>query len=455
MNIPTPPTTTPAHPPLPAPTLNAILPKLSTANDITTSPPQAAWKNDAPSRRPTPNTPARGPSHPLSQRRPSPPQPNSHPKRPIQPKKHRPSTTQLRAIALLALISATLTLPITILASPARASPSPPTWRWPLDGHPRILRRFTPPPEPWLAGHRGIDLAAPVATRVLAAGPGTIRFAGPVAGRGVVAIDHPDGLRTTYLPVKPSVRRGQPITLGAELGVIEAAKPHCEESCLHWGLRRDTTYLNPLLLLGHAPVRLLPFWPTTPSTTFQSPTAPQTRNPPPTNSIPHSYRFPFQPNSTQPTIDHPPHATKRPLPNPEQALPITQSPKTSTHQTATTISTAPTPAHRATTIAPRITTTSPITPNTLRPHHYPPLTTARTIQNLLHPATTPFTITALITVSVLLATTLVITVLFHKRCSRHRGSAQTSRRNPARGQHRKRRPPRPKPRKTYQPPTPH
>ncbi|MEQ4723442.1 peptidoglycan DD-metalloendopeptidase family protein [Nonomuraea sp. B19D2] len=148
---------------------------------------------------------------------------------------------------------------ILLPATPARASP--PTWRWPLDGHPRILRRFAPPPEPWLAGHRGVDLAAPTATPVLAAGPGTVRFAGPVAGKGVVTVEHEGGLRTTYLPVEASVRRGQPVTSGARLGVIEASTGHCQESCLHWGLRRGSDYLDPLLLLGHAPIRLLPYWP--------------------------------------------------------------------------------------------------------------------------------------------------------------------------------------------------
>lgn len=122
------------------------------------------------------------------------------------------------------------------------------------------MRRFTPPPEPWLAGHRGVDLAAPVSATVLASGSGTIRFAGPVAGKGVIAIDHPDGLRTTYLPVTASVRRGQPITAGAKIGTLEDSKPHCTESCLHWGLLRNTRYLNPLALLGQAPIRLLPFW---------------------------------------------------------------------------------------------------------------------------------------------------------------------------------------------------
>ena len=168
---------------------------------------------------------------------------------------------RVRITVFTTLIAAFTLLPLSAL--PARASPQADTstWRWPLHGQVRILRRFAPPPQPWLAGHRGVDLAAPVATPVLAAGPGTIRFAGPVAGKGVVTIDHPNGLRTTYLPVKPSVSRGHQVTPGTEIGVIDGSTPHCPESCLHWGLIRDAHYLDPLHLLGHAPTRLLPFWP--------------------------------------------------------------------------------------------------------------------------------------------------------------------------------------------------
>ncbi|MGI5269734.1 M23 family metallopeptidase [Nonomuraea sp. CA-218870] len=145
------------------------------------------------------------------------------------------------------------------LAAP-RASPARPSWRKPLDGDLRILRRFSPPPAPWLAGHRGVDLAAPPAAPVLAAGPGTVGYAGSVAGRGVVTVDHPGGLRTTYLPVAPAVRPGDPVAAGDHLGDLAPTPPHCPESCLHWGLREGETYLDPLLLLSAARVRLLPYW---------------------------------------------------------------------------------------------------------------------------------------------------------------------------------------------------
>ncbi|NUW46708.1 M23 family metallopeptidase [Nonomuraea rhodomycinica] len=169
----------------------------------------------------------------------------------------RPATTTLILLVLVALV------PL-LVASPAAADPA--VWRWPMAGPPRIVRPFAPPLERWLAGHRGMDLAAPPATPILAAGAGTVRYAGRLAGRGVVSVEHPGGLRTTYLPVAPSVRPGQHVSPGDLLGTLEAATGHCAESCLHWGLIQPPRYLDPLLLLGRARIRLLPFWDPAPTT---------------------------------------------------------------------------------------------------------------------------------------------------------------------------------------------
>jgi murein DD-endopeptidase MepM/ murein hydrolase activator NlpD len=129
---------------------------------------------------------------------------------------------------------------------------------WPLSP-PSVVRRFDPPPQPWLAGHRGVDLAAPVSSPVRAAGPGRVVFAGPVAGRGVVSVAHPGGLRTTYEPVTATVAVGGVVEAGAVLGTVEAGHPGCPAAaCLHWGLRRGDLYLDPLALLGLGRVRLLP-----------------------------------------------------------------------------------------------------------------------------------------------------------------------------------------------------
>ena len=144
--------------------------------------------------------------------------------------------------------------------SSARAAPVPVRgpFGWPLASA-RVVRRFDPPPRPWLAGHRGVDLAGNPGEVVRSAGAGTVVYAGVIAGRGVVSVDHPGGLRTTYEPITAAVTVGAAVLQGAELGTLDAGHPGCAEpACLHWGLRRGDVYLDPLVLLGMGRVRLLP-----------------------------------------------------------------------------------------------------------------------------------------------------------------------------------------------------
>ena len=91
-------------------------------------------------------------------------------------------------------------------------------YRPPVSGALTVLRRFDPPRTVYGPGHLGVDLALGPGEAVLAAGAGMVRFAGPVAGRGVVVVAHPDGISTEYEPVQragrgpaTSVRPGQPI----------------------------------------------------------------------------------------------------------------------------------------------------------------------------------------------------------------------------------------------------
>ncbi|GLY21154.1 hypothetical protein Misp04_08860 [Micromonospora sp. NBRC 101691] len=149
--------------------------------------------------------------------------------------------------------------PVPLSASdPARPTAGP-VFRWPLDAPSPPVRDFDPPPRPWLPGHRGVDLAAPADARVRSAGAGVVLFAGMVAGRPVVTVGHAEGLRTTYEPVRPSVRVGARVAAGTPLGELSPGHAGCPApACLHWGLRRGEEYLDPLALLGPVPVRLLP-----------------------------------------------------------------------------------------------------------------------------------------------------------------------------------------------------
>jgi hypothetical protein len=129
---------------------------------------------------------------------------------------------------------------------------------WPLTPRPPVVRGFKLPPKPWLPGHRGVDLLGSVGQSVRAASAGTVMYAGPLAGRGVVVISH-GTTRTTYEPVVPSVHVGDSVRPGDPIGSLSAAPSHCAPRvCLHWGLLRGPTYLNPLSLLSSAAVRLLP-----------------------------------------------------------------------------------------------------------------------------------------------------------------------------------------------------
>ncbi|WP_245773275.1 M23 family metallopeptidase [Pseudonocardia ammonioxydans] len=126
---------------------------------------------------------------------------------------------------------------------------------------PAVTGPFRKPTFRFGRGHRGADLAGAPGQAVLAAREGVVVFAGPVAGRGVVSVDHPDGLRSTYEPVAPSVTAGEAVAAGDPLGVLQPGHAGCPAAaCLHWGVRRDRLdHLDPLVLLRPPRMRLLPW----------------------------------------------------------------------------------------------------------------------------------------------------------------------------------------------------
>lgn len=134
---------------------------------------------------------------------------------------------------------------------------------WPLRPPPAVTRAFDAPSPDWQRGHRGVDLAGAPDQEVYAAGPGTVVFAGKLAGRPVVSVAHPGGLRTSYEPVEATVRVGQLVDSSTPLGRLVPGHVGCPTAaCLHWGAmwgpasRAD--YVDPLGLLTGTPVRLKP-----------------------------------------------------------------------------------------------------------------------------------------------------------------------------------------------------
>jgi murein DD-endopeptidase MepM/ murein hydrolase activator NlpD len=120
---------------------------------------------------------------------------------------------------------------------------------WPLRGvlYARFGRKGRSP-------HDGIDLAAPAGTPVRTAAEGSVLFAGPQQGYGLlVIIEHPHGLVTVYAHNRDlRVRTGQQIREGQVIATVgESGKtsgPH-----LHFEVRQDGAPVDPLDFLGPPP----------------------------------------------------------------------------------------------------------------------------------------------------------------------------------------------------------
>lgn len=129
-------------------------------------------------------------------------------------------------------------------------------WVWPVPAPIRVLAPFRAPMNRYSAGHRGIDLAVAPGVDVVAAGPGIVRYAGWVADRSLVSIDHGDGVLSSIEPVEPSVAAGDAVSRGAPIGRV-ASGGHCADGCAHFGVRVDGEYVSPLRFLGGVPRAVL------------------------------------------------------------------------------------------------------------------------------------------------------------------------------------------------------
>ena len=144
------------------------------------------------------------------------------------------------------LVAAALT--VTLVAAPAIANPSALPFIPPVDGV--ISRHFDPPQTRYGAGHRGIDYAVAPGTRVRAAGPGVVSFAGPVAGHHAVTVDHGSGLESTYSVLSEvEVRKGDSVDEGRFIGSTLGAHPNGAGG-LHFGVKVDGAYVDPVAYLG-------------------------------------------------------------------------------------------------------------------------------------------------------------------------------------------------------------
>ncbi|MEQ6898603.1 M23 family metallopeptidase [Microbacterium sp. KR10-403] len=129
------------------------------------------------------------------------------------------------------------------------------TWSWPVAGA-RITRAYQAPAHEYGAGHRGIDLQPTGDDAVRAPRAGVVAFSGRIAGRGILTIDHGDGYVTTLEPIDSDLDAGTSVRRDQPVGTLSVGG-HAAPGTLHFGVRLDGAYVNPLLLLGDVPRAVL------------------------------------------------------------------------------------------------------------------------------------------------------------------------------------------------------
>jgi murein DD-endopeptidase MepM/ murein hydrolase activator NlpD len=168
-----------------------------------------------------------------------------------------------RAIVIVALA---LTMPAPAAGEVAASGPAAPVaaadgdrrssgWVWPAAGF-RVARPFVAPAHDYAPGHRGIDLDLLGASAVRSPARGVVAFVGSVAGRGILTIDHGAGLVTTLEPVLSDLRPGTRVARGEPVATLGRGG-HTGAGLLHFGVRLNGDYINPLVLLGGVPRAVL------------------------------------------------------------------------------------------------------------------------------------------------------------------------------------------------------
>src|SRR3954463_13105840 len=118
-------------------------------------------------------------------------------------------------------IAAVTALLAALLLTPADALAAG-DWTWPVAGE--VVTQFRNGPAPYAGGqHRGVDIAAPVGARVVAATAGTIAYAGVVGSSGLTVAERTSDGRyeLSYLHLSTvAVRRGDGVASGESLGAV-------------------------------------------------------------------------------------------------------------------------------------------------------------------------------------------------------------------------------------------
>lgn len=86
-----------------------------------------------------------------------------------------------------------------------------------------------------------------------------VSFRGTVVDRPVITIDLGHGLKSSFEPVESDLKPGDAVREGQRIGSLRPG--HCAESvCVHWGVRQEDDYVDPLRFIQDLrPSILLPW----------------------------------------------------------------------------------------------------------------------------------------------------------------------------------------------------
>ncbi|MEY2458726.1 MAG: hypothetical protein QOG30_556, partial [Acidimicrobiaceae bacterium] len=153
----------------------------------------------------------------------------------------------IRSIVAMLVIATLLVFAAPAAATPKQGSQGTVVYTPPVDAP--VSDPFRPPSTPYGPGNRGIEYATPPGTTVIASADGTVQFAGVVAGRRWVTINHDDGVRTTYGPLEAfSVADGDRVRRGDAIGTTAGA--------LLFTARVGDAYIDPASLFDAGPPRV-------------------------------------------------------------------------------------------------------------------------------------------------------------------------------------------------------
>ena len=130
----------------------------------------------------------------------------------------------------------------------------PEIWATPIpDFESRHSWDYQLPATEYGAGHRGIDLEMKLNKEIRAPFDGVVSFVGKVVDRKLITLHSLTGYKASFEPVCSDLSEGDFVReqeiLGWACPADKEYEDHCKD-CVHFSVRNESGYLNPLLFVG-------------------------------------------------------------------------------------------------------------------------------------------------------------------------------------------------------------